>query len=385
MKQRHTQNAPLLPVAVSLVAGIVAGRYWAMVEQYSLTALVASVVATLLLHRWHRWQTAGIWLCTALVGLHLSCHEISMPEPSLVQHARQHMLQVRSKLTTQYHDAGLDGEAYAIISAMTLGDRSALSPSLRSAYNETGAGHVLALSGLHLGIIYWIVTFLTVGRHWRFVSQVVTILCIWAYSFLTGLSPSIVRSAIMLTVYALMNIGYRRQASVNVLAFTAIVMLIVTPSAVFDISFQMSFLAVFSILLFYPLLYELVPQPLLQRQPVLRYLWTTMVLSVSAQIGVAPLIAYYFHRFTTYFLLANFIVIPEAYLILVGALLLLVSGSSIIVSALATTALTAGSLLSAIARLPGASVSPLHPTVLQVALVYVIVGCLYVIGSRLKD
>ena len=378
-------NAPLLPVAASLTAGIVAGHCAEVSEPLSLTALVVSVVATaILLRHWPRWQTAGIWVSTALIGLHLAGHGPSLPEPTHLLGTRAHMLQVRSQLTEQYRDAGLEGEAYAIISAMTLGDKSALTPDIRNPYNTTGAGHVLALSGLHLGIIYWLITFLMVGRRWQVASQVATILAIWAFALLTGLSPSTVRSAIMLTVYALMSIGYRRQASVNVLAFTAIVMLIVTPSAVFDISFQMSFLAVLAILLFYPLLYGLVPLPFLQRHPLARCLWATAVLSVSAQIGVAPLIAFYFHRFTTYFLLANFVVIPEAYLILTGAAALLLSGSAWVATALTAVAVTAGQLLDGIGRLPWAVMEPLHPTLPQVVLLYVVIGCLYVIASRLR-
>ena len=385
MKRRTTLNAPLLPLAASLIAGIVAGHeVGAVNEWYSLLALVAAVTVTALLTCWSRWQAVGIWLCTALFGFHLSSQDMSLPEPAILTHARQNMLQVRSQLTQQYHDAGLEGEAYAIISAMSLGDKSAMTPYIRRAYNETGAAHVLALSGLHLGIIYWLVTFLTLGDRWRLVSQVVTILVIWAFAFLTGLSPSIVRSAIMLTVYALMNLGYRRHASVNVLAFTTILMLVATPTAVFDIGFQMSFLAVLSILLFYPLLYRLLPDPFLQNHTLIRVLWGTITVSVAAQIGVAPLIAFYFHRFSTYFLLANFVVIPEAYLILIGSLVLLVSGSTVVASGLTTVASLSGSLLSSIARLPGASVEPLHPTVLQVLLLYVVMVSLYIAASRLS-
>lgn len=375
-------NAPLLPVAACLTAGIVAARYIAVSTRYGLAALIVGVVATTLMHQWPRWQTVGIWLCTALTGLLLASHEINIGEPKLVGNARQQLLQVRSLLTQQYEDAGLEGEAYAIVSAMTLGDKSAMTKGVRTTYNETGASHVLALSGLHLGIIYWLVTLLMPGRRWRLASQVAAILVIWAFALLTGLSTSIVRSATMLTVYALMDIGYRRHASINVLALTAIIMLAVTPSAIFDISFQMSFMAVLSILLFYPLFYGLIPLHWLQRHPAVRLLWGSVALSVAAQIGVAPLIAYYFHRFSTYFLLANAVVIPEAYLILIGALVLLVSGSAVVAAFLTTVAATAGSLLAMIARLPGASVAPLYPTVLQVVLLYVVIASLYVAVSR---
>lgn len=460
-------TAPLLPLAASLIGGIVAGYYWTVGEFHSLLALVAVLLVTLLLHRFPRWQTAGICLCVALAGLHLSNRQLrrlhTLPQShdlvvasapvdkgktvvmdaltadgkkvrlrmmkgarlhigdglmvanditpisyyplyfdshgysgevfvghgqwegrrvslaclSTLQRTRLRLLRIRSHLTERYQSAGITNASYAVIAAMTLGDKSSLTPDIRDTYAITGASHILALSGLHLGIIYWLVTLLMVGRRWRMAAQVVTILAIWAFAFLTGLSPSVVRSAIMLTVYALLSIGYRQGASVNVLAFTAIVMLVTSPLSVFDIGFQMSFLAVLSILLFHPLLYGLIPLPWLQRHTAVRWLWGLTVLSVSAQMGVAPLIAFYFHRFSTYFLLSNFIVVPEAYLILVGALVLLLSGSTLVATALTAVASLANRLLGVVASLPMASIERLQPSVLQTLMVYVVIGCIY--------
>ncbi|MBO6187028.1 MAG: ComEC/Rec2 family competence protein [Prevotella sp.] len=376
--------APLLPVAASLIAGIAAGRYWAEASLYGLPLLVVALVLTALAHRLPRWQTAGIYVSTLLLGYCLSAHEVQWPKPATLRQARHNMLQFRTTLTSQYEAAGLDGEAYAIVAAMTLGDKSALTTDMRHSYNTTGAAHVLALSGLHLSIIYWFITLLTAGRRRHWLIQAVTILTVWAFAFLTGLAPSIVRAATMLTVYALMNIGYRRGASVNVLAFTAIVTLLLTPSAVFDIGFQLSYLAVLGILLFYPHLYGLIPADFLQRHRLVRTLWAMVVVSCAAQIAVAPVIAFYFHRFSPYFLLANIVVIPEAYLILTGGVVLLFSGSALVASALTATALTAGNLLTVIARLPGASISPLHPTLAQTLLLYVVIGSLYVVVTRFR-
>ena len=109
-----------------------------------------------------------------------------------------------------------------------------------------------------------------------------------------------------------------------------------------------------------------------------------VAVSCAAQIAVAPVIAFYFHRFSPYFLLANIVVIPEAYLILTGGVVLLFSGSALVASALTATALTAGNLLTVIARLPGASISPLHPTLAQTLLLYVVIGSLYVVVTRFR-
>ena len=120
---------------------------------------------------------------------------------------------------------------------MALCDKSALTKELRETYSKTGASHILALSGLHLGIIYALLSMLIVGRRWQMITQVAIILSIWAFVFLVGMSASVVRSAVMLTVYALLAIGHRHKMSVNTLAFTAIVMLLVTPKALFDVGF----------------------------------------------------------------------------------------------------------------------------------------------------
>lgn len=198
------------------------------------------------------------------------------------------------------------------------------------------------------------------------------------FAFLVGMTPSVVRSATMLTVYGLLSLGYRQKMSVNVLAFTAIVLLIAQPNALFDIGFQMSFLAVLAILLFFPLFYGLIPLHWLMEHRWVSWLWGMMTISLSAQIGVAPLIAFYFHRFSVYFLFSNFVVIPGAYLILTGALLLLIIHLSIFAIVLASVTKVMMSALTAITTLPYASIEGLYPSVVQILLVYVIIGCVYV-------
>ena len=293
------------------------------------------------------------------------------------------MLEYRQQLLQQYEQQGLTDDGYAIVAAMTLGDKSALSHDLRNVFNTTGASHVLALSGLHLGIIYMLVTLLVRGGRWRLLSQLVTIVCLWAFAFLTGLSPSVVRAATMLTIYGLLSLGYRDKMSVNVLAFTAIVMLVIHPDALFQVSFQMSFLAVLSILLFYPLLNSMLSPQWLMEHRIVAWLWGMTILSLSAQLGVAPLIAFYFHRFSTWFLLSNFVVVPCAWLILMGGLLLLLTRLPFIATVLAAIVGFMTTMLTGIASLPLSSIDRLYPSVLQTVLVYVVIGCLYVILRRL--
>jgi competence protein ComEC len=240
---------------------------------------------------------------------------------------------------------------------------------------------VLALSGLHLSIIYLLLSRLTLGRRRWWLTQVLVVLAIWAYALLTGLSVSVVRAATMLTVYALFSLGGRRRSSLGVLSFTALVMLLVSPASLFDVGFQLSFAAMLAILTLQPLFERLVSRDWLLEHPLWRWLWGLTTVSVAAQVGTAPLVAYYFGRFSTYFLLTNFIVIPLTTAILylaLAALLLPVAGI-----ALLTVVGWLNSALTFIAgRLPCPSIEGLHPSVLQTAMVYVIIVSLFLIVKR---
>ena len=170
--------------------------------------------------------------------------------------------------------------------------------------------------------------------------------------------------------------------SVNTLAFTAIVLLMLHPLSLFDVGFQMSFMAVFSILVWMPLLMSVFPPAYLQTHRVVRWFWAMVTVSVAAQIGVAPLIAYYFGRFSTYFLLTNFIVVPAATLILwLAPLVLLIPSCAYLLLYIVGLLNT---VLTRIAALPKASIEGLHPSMLQVSMIYVIIAAVYLLILRLK-
>ena len=271
--------------------------------------------------------------------------------------------------------------AYAVLAAMTLGDKSALTKELRETYSVTGASHILALSGLHLGIIYLLLFRLMQGRRRFWLSQAVIIVSIWAFVFLTGLSTSIIRSATMISIYALFSVAGRHRSPVNLLCFTAIVMLLVSPSALYDIGFQLSFSAVLAILLLMPLLERLFPEDYLITHPLQRAIYNMVGVSLAAQIGVAPLIAYHFGRFSTYFLLTNFIVIPAATVILYGALLVMLFPP--LASVLLWMVDILNKALGMVSQLPCASIDGLHPSVFQVLCIYVFFFCLYLAALKL--
>lgn len=315
----------------------------------------------------HKWQKA----------------QVSLSGISRLDRTKLFFLRLRSRLLNRISDAAAaDNDALGVVSAMVLGDKSALTQELKDIYSVTGASHVLALSGLHLGIIYILLSLLVRGRRWQMFSQMLIILSIWAFVFLVGLSTSVVRSALMLSIYALMSLGHRDKMSVNTLAFAAIVLLIINPLSLFDVGFQLSFMAVFAILVLHPLFEGVFSQEYLLSHRTVRWVWGMVAVSFAAQIGVAPLVAYYFGRFSTYFLLTNFIVIPATTLILYLSLLVFIVPSLayilLYIVGLLNTALTK------MAALPGASIDGLTPSVLQVVMVYVIIASCYLLALFLR-
>ncbi len=374
MRANFNHSAPLLRLAVCLVIGIVAGRCLAFPLLVVLALMALAVGMTMAVGRWPMVQSVMIAVSFVVLGM-AAWGWSDSDEQRRAGPVGEWFLEQREVLLDRYRALADDEAQYAVLAAMTLGDKSALTSDLRETYSVTGASHILALSGLHLGIIYLLLTWLTLGRRGYVLSQAVIILGIWAFALLTGLSTSVVRAATMLTVYAIFSVGDRGRSPLNVLSFAAIVLLLLNARSLFDVGFQMSFLSVLSILLFMPLFERLLPTEFLMRHRLFRWIYSMLAVSVAAQLGVGPLIAFYFHRFSTYFLLSNFVVIPMATLILYGALVtfLLPPAGHVLVWIVGAMNRALGWL----SALPYASIDHLQLSVLQLLMVYVMVGCLY--------
>lgn len=365
--------------------GIVIAHYvWLPVP--ILPVLAGMVFVTLLLYKQAHAQSVAILVCCLLLGMcvmqyHQQTSERASAE-SRFDRSRSFFLEQREQLLQRYQDGGLDGDAYAVVAAMSLGDKTALTREVRSMYSVSGASHVLALSGLHLGIIYMLLSLLLPRRRWPAVSQLLSILVVWAFVLLVGMPVSAVRSAVMLTIYGILSIGHRNKMSVNVLAFTALVMLLWNPAWLFDVGFQMSFMAVWAILLFVPVFTGVFSDKYYMEHPWVAKGWGMVAVSMAAQLGVAPLIAYYFAQFSTCFLLTNFLVVPAAFLILCLSVVVLLFPSLAYLLLYIVQGLNAA--LDTIANLPGASIGNLHPTILQVVLIYVLIASCYLLIERIK-
>lgn len=388
------ENTPLLRQAVWFIAGIVIGVHTSVMVLWLLPALALTLLLSLLLHHRPLGQSLTLSVAVLLLGATLAARQRVKQEASgmtvrqwvqtqkepdtgtMIGRSRLFFLQQRERLLNRYRQQGLEGNTYALVTATTLGDKSSIDKELQETYNISGAAHVLALSGLHMGIIYAILTLLTFGRRRRsIITQTLVVVALWAFVFLVGMPSSAVRAATMLSLYALLTLGYREKASINALAFTALVMLAISPYMLFDIGFQMSFLAVLSILIWLPVMNEWVSPTLQQRYPPLRWLWGLTTVTLAAQLGVAPLIAYYFGRFSTFFLITNFVAIPAITIIIWLALVTLIIPVLIPLQTFVVNGLN--TCLDTIILLPGASIEGLYPTLLQVCLTYILVLCVY--------
>lgn len=303
----------------------------------------------------------------------------------LLQRVRLTMLRFRRQLIGHLADSGLEGQQRAIVSAMALGDKSALDRATREAFSISGASHVLALSGLHLGIIYFLGTFLIRRRRWNIPFQVVSLVAVWAYATLVGLAASVVRAATMLTTYGLIDIIRHAHLPLNALALAALGMLVCNPMTLFDVGFQMSFMAVLGIFAFYQPLFRLFGE---LQNPLVRIVWSMVSVSVAAQLTVCPLILLYFGRFSCYFFLSNFVAIPAVWMVLVGVLAFFILSFAPVLQSVVAQGLQWGvgrlqGALEWIAALPGSSISDVSVTPLQVLLYYVLLGGLWAMLRRI--
>ena len=201
-------------------------------------------------------------------------------------------------------ESHLEGENLAVAKAIILGDKSMLDSETKNSFSATGAMHVLAVSGLHIGLILQIL--MEVAKFFsRFISRKKAILSIlvllWIYSILTGFSPSVIRSIFMFTILVLAQFFGKEQNNINSLFFSAFVLLLFQPMFLFDIGFQLSYLAMVGIYTLY-LPIESWYQP---KNKIIKYFWQGTAVGFAAQCMTVPLTLYYFHQFPNYFAIAN--------------------------------------------------------------------------------
>lgn len=227
-------------------------------------------------------------------------------------------LGVRECIVDMYEKVGFEGEELALLSAFSVGERREFPQDLNEAYSSAGVSHILALSGLHLGMFYMVlVTLLSFagGSRALFIARELLILfLLWVFAFVAGLTPSVVRAAILFTILGVGRCLRRDASALNSLGGAAIVMLLVSPRLLFDVGFQLSFSSVASILLLLPWLRSVLRCD--DYGSAYNRVMSLVAVSLAAQVGVLPFVWYYFGTFPLYFLLANILIVPLASLIM---------------------------------------------------------------------
>ncbi|WP_207428825.1 ComEC/Rec2 family competence protein [Pedobacter sp. SYSU D00535] len=213
-----------------------------------------------------------------------------------------------------------DREATALASTLILGYRADLSPEIVNAYSKTGTMHVLSVSGMHVALVLWILAkllwFLNGSRKSRMVQAVVIVLLISFYALITGFSPSVCRAALMISILTIGKALNRRSNPYNLLAASAVLLLVYNPYFLLDVGFQLSYLAVAGLVFFYPPIYHFI----YIKNWVMDKIWACIAVSVAAQLSTFPLGLFYFHQFPVYFLLSNLLIVLPVSIIMFSGL-----------------------------------------------------------------
>lgn len=222
---------------------------------------------------------------------------------------RPKLSRLRMKLVGLLRDFGLSDDELGVMSAMTMGYSDILSDEIRHAYSSAGAMHILAVSGLHVGIIYGIIVFLLSfikNDKLNWLKVLITITLIWLYALFTGLSPSVSRASLMFSLMSLGKLQKNSPGSLNAVFASMFILLVINPYNLVNIGFQLSYSAVIGIIILQPRLYAIFEV----KNKFLDWIWSLTTVSVAAQLATMPLCFYYFHQFSNYFLLTNYVMIP---------------------------------------------------------------------------
>ena len=246
--------------------------------------------------------------------------------PSDVRTVFGYAAQLRTRINHQLKLYHLKRDELALINALLLGQRQDISTEILNSYSKAGAMHILAVSGLHVGIVLLLLNSLFKPmeylRHGKFMKIIVIVVILWGFAIVAGLSASVTRAVTMFSIVAI-GMNLKRPSNIfNTLAISMFFLLLFKPLFLFDVGFQMSYLAVIAIVTFQPLMVRLW-QP--KFKPV-KTLWGIFTITMAAQLGVMPISLFYFHQFPGLFFVSNLIIIPFLGVILgMGILVILMA------------------------------------------------------------
>lgn len=224
---------------------------------------------------------------------------------------------VRNKIIYNLEETNFGKEELSVIQALLLGQRDAISEQTYTNYKNAGAVHILALSGLHIGILLLLLQFvlrpLALLPKGKTIKLIVIVVLLWCFALLAGFSASIVRAVTMFSFVAYALHLNRPSNTFNILALSMFtILLVINPMLLFQVGFQMSYAAVFAIVWVYPMLQRL----WFPKNPIVKKVWQLLSVSIAAQLGVLPISIFYFHQFPALFFISNVLIVPALGLIL---------------------------------------------------------------------
>ncbi|MEB8327815.1 ComEC/Rec2 family competence protein [Flavobacteriaceae bacterium KMM 6897] len=295
--------------------------------------------------------------------------------------------EVREDILGQLERAQMGREELSIIQALLLGQRTDISEETYNNYVNAGAIHILAVSGLHIGILLLILQFVLAPikqlKHGQSIQLVLILAFLWSYAFLAGLSASIVRAVTMFSFLAYAMFLNRPTNTFNILALSLFFILLISPMFLFQVGFQMSYMAVFAILWIYPLLQKLWSP----KNVLLKKTWQLTSVSIAAQLGVLPIALFYFHQFPGLFFLSNIAIVPFLGIILsLGIIVILLALINILPSSIAHFYNGMIALMNLIVEWIGKQEGFIFRNIpfdmVQVLLGYILLGCLLMFWTR---
>lgn len=302
----------LLMIGITLYALL---PYWALavLSAVILLSLFPIVLLSLILpdgesSYGYRWVWGSLFSLILIAISITICHlsvELANADVGLFTYLKSAAADVQLNLVDRIGELNLADKEKSLLATLTLGYRQALGHEAREAFSLAGVSHILAVSGFHVAVVSAIIStlcsFMPRRGSLSLFRYSIQIMALWIFVFITGLAPSAVRAAVMITIYIVGRAIHRRSDGYNTLAASAFCMLVYNPAYLFDIGFQLSYMAVLSILFVMPRLQAMVDV----RNPLLAIPFSWLLISIAAQVGTALLCFYYFGRFSMVFLFTN--------------------------------------------------------------------------------
>lgn len=231
---------------------------------------------------------------------------------------------LRDRVSYLLDRSNLSSQTIGLMKAMLLGDKEGITNQMQNSFTDSGVVHIIAISGMHIGVLYFMLLFvfgfLNRFQYGNYLYVIIVIFCLWSFAVFSGMSNSVVRSVTMFSFFTLTKLKKGDRLVLEAIVTSMLILLLADTNYVYSIGFQLSYTAVISIVVFYPLLSKWVKV----KNKFLQYFIDVLVVSVVAQMGVLGFSLYYFHQLPMQFLFTNFFAVSLLPLVLYGGIIILI-------------------------------------------------------------